>query len=81
MSGLAYVLNSADTYAFTASKIYTVVPGDNLWKIAERELGSRRPLCGYPCAEWADFQRHPGRHETADPLNGAIRHIFRTSIS
>ena len=40
VSGLAYVLNSADTYAFTASKIYTVVPGDNLWKIAERELGS-----------------------------------------
>ena len=38
-SGLAYVLNSADTYAFTASKIYTVVPGDNLWKIAEKELG------------------------------------------
>lgn len=39
VSGLAYVLNSADTYAFTASKIYTVVPGDNLWKIAEKELG------------------------------------------
>ena len=37
--GVAYVLNSADTYAFTASKIYTVVPGDNLWKIAEKELG------------------------------------------
>ena len=45
-SGLAYVLNSADTYAFTASKIYTVVPGDNLWKIAERELGS-----GSRCAD------------------------------
>lgn len=41
-SGLAYVLNSADTYAFTASKIYTVVPGDNLWKIAEKELGDGR---------------------------------------
>lgn len=39
-SGLAYVLNSADTYAFTASKIYTVAPGDNLWKIAEKELGN-----------------------------------------
>ena len=37
--GLAYVLNSADTYAFTASKIHTVVPGDNLWTIAEKELG------------------------------------------
>lgn len=37
--GLAYVLNSADTYAFTAEKIYTVYPGDNLWKIAEKELG------------------------------------------
>lgn len=38
-NGLAYVLNSADTYAFTASKIYEVHPGDNLWKIAEKELG------------------------------------------
>lgn len=37
--GVAYVLNSTDSYAFTASKIYTVVPGDNLWKIAEKELG------------------------------------------
>ena len=46
MSGLAYVLNSADTYAFTASKIYTVVPGDNLWKIAEKELGD-----GSRCAD------------------------------
>lgn len=45
-SGLSYVLNSADTYAFTASKIYTVVPGDNLWKIAEKELGD-----GSRCAD------------------------------
>ena len=45
-SGLAYVLNSADTYAFTASKIYTVAPGDNLWKIAEKELGD-----GTRCAD------------------------------
>ena len=45
-NGLAYVLNSADTYAFTASKIYTVVPGDNLWKIAEKELGD-----GSRCAD------------------------------
>lgn len=45
-SGLAYVLNSANTYAFTASKIYTVVPGDNLWKIAEKELGD-----GSRCAD------------------------------
>lgn len=44
--GVAYVLNSADTYAFTASKIYTVVPGDNLWKIAEKELGD-----GNRCAD------------------------------
>ena len=44
--GVAYVLNSADTYAFTASKIYTVVPGDNLWQIAEKELGN-----GNRCAD------------------------------
>ena len=44
--GVAYVLNSTDSYAFTASKIYTVVPGDNLWKIAEKELGN-----GNRCAD------------------------------
>ena len=44
--GVAYVLNSTDSYAFTASKIYTVVPGDNLWKIAEKELGD-----GNRCAD------------------------------
>lgn len=44
--GVAYVLNSADTYAFTASKIYTVQPGDNLWKIAKDELGD-----GSSCAD------------------------------
>lgn len=44
--GVAYVLNSADTYAFTAGRIYTVVPGDNLWKIADKELGS-----GSRCAD------------------------------
>lgn len=38
-SGMAYVLNSADTYAFTADRISAVLPGDNLWKIAEKELG------------------------------------------
>ena len=44
--GVAYVLNSADTYAFTASKIYEVRPGDNLWKIAVTELGD-----GNRCAD------------------------------
>ena len=44
--GVAYVLNSTDSYAFTASKIYTVVPGDNLWQIAEKELGD-----GKRCAD------------------------------
>lgn len=44
--GVAYVLNSTDSYAFTASKIYTVVPGDNLWQIAEKELGD-----GTRCAD------------------------------
>lgn len=44
--GVAYVLNSTDSYAFTASKIYTVVPGDNLWQIAEKELGD-----GNRCAD------------------------------
>ena len=46
MDGVAYVLNSADTYAFTASRIYEVCPGDNLWKIAEKELGD-----GNRCAD------------------------------
>lgn len=45
-AGVAYVLNSADTYAFTAGRIYIVVPGDNLWKIADKELGS-----GSRCAD------------------------------
>ena len=44
VSGLPSTVVSASIFsrsaAFTASKIYTVVPGDNLWKIAERELGS-----------------------------------------
>lgn len=44
--GVAYVLNSAETYAFTASKIYEVRPGDNLWKIAVTELGD-----GNRCAD------------------------------
>ena len=44
--GVAYVLNSTDSYVFTASKIYTVQPGDNLWKIAEKELGD-----GSRCAD------------------------------
>jgi len=44
--GVAYVLNSTDSYAFTASKIYTVIPGDNLWQIAEKELGD-----GNRCAD------------------------------
>lgn len=38
-SGLAYVLNSADTYAFTASKIYTVVPGDTSGRLQRRNWG------------------------------------------
>ena len=44
--GVAYVLNSTDSYAFTASKIYEVRPGDNLWKIAVAELGD-----GNRCAD------------------------------
>lgn len=46
MDGVAYVLNSADTYAFTARRIYKVRPGDNLWKIAVAELGD-----GKRCAD------------------------------
>lgn len=27
-------------YAFVGREVYTVAPGDNLWRIAERKLGS-----------------------------------------
>ena len=30
--------------------------------------GGRKPLCRHPYSERTDFQRHPGRHETADPV-------------
>ena len=45
-SGLAYVLNSVFFNDMASSEIYTVVPGDNLWKIAEKELGD-----GSRCAD------------------------------
>lgn len=38
--GVAYVLNAEDAYAFVGRKVYTVAPGDNLWRISERKLGS-----------------------------------------
>lgn len=38
--GIAYVLNEDDTYVFVGRAVYEVVAGDNLWRIAERKLGS-----------------------------------------
>ena len=39
-NGIAYVLNEDGTYAFVGKAVYDVVAGDNLWRIAERKLGS-----------------------------------------
>lgn len=38
--GIAYVLNKDDAYVFVGRAVYEVVAGDNLWRIAERKLGS-----------------------------------------
>lgn len=38
--GIAYVLNEDDAYVFIGRDVYEVVAGDNLWRIAERKLGS-----------------------------------------
>ena len=38
--GIAYVLNEDDAYVFGGRDVYEVVAGDNLWRIAERKLGS-----------------------------------------
>lgn len=38
--GIAYVLNEDDAYVFVDRDVYEVVAGDNLWRIAERKLGS-----------------------------------------
>ena len=38
--GSAYVLNEDDAYVFVGRDVYEVVAGDNLWRIAERKLGS-----------------------------------------
>lgn len=38
--GIAYVLNEEDAYVFVGKAVYDVVAGDNLWRIAERKLGS-----------------------------------------
>lgn len=38
--GIAYVLNEGDAYVFVGRDEYEVVAGDNLWRIAERKLGS-----------------------------------------
>lgn len=39
-NGIAYVLNEEDAYVFVGKAVYEVVAGDNLWRIAERKLGS-----------------------------------------
>ncbi len=41
--GIAYVLNEDDAYVFVGRDVYEVVAGDNLWRIAERKLGSGTP--------------------------------------
>lgn len=38
--GIAYALNEDDAYVFVGRDVYEVVAGDNLWRIAERKLGS-----------------------------------------
>lgn len=38
--GIAYVLNEDNAYVFVGRDVYEVVAGDNLWRIAERKLGS-----------------------------------------
>lgn len=38
--GIAYVLNEDDAYVFVGRDVYEVVAGDDLWRIAERKLGS-----------------------------------------
>lgn len=38
--GIAYVLNEDDAYVFVGRAVYKVVAGDNMWRIAERKLGS-----------------------------------------
>lgn len=38
--GISYVLNEDDAYVFVGRDVYEVVAGDNLWRIAERKLGS-----------------------------------------
>ena len=38
--GIAYVLKEDDAYVFVGRDVYEVVAGDNLWRIAERKLGS-----------------------------------------
>ena len=38
--GIAYVLNEDSTYVIVGRDVYEVVAGDNLWRIAERKLGS-----------------------------------------
>lgn len=38
--GIAYVLNEDGAYVFVGRDVYEVVAGDNLWRIAERKLGS-----------------------------------------
>ena len=38
--GIAYVLNEDDAYVLVGRDVYEVVAGDNLWRIAERKLGS-----------------------------------------
>jgi nucleoid-associated protein YgaU len=38
-TGIAYVSNENGEYAFVGSSVYIVQRGDNVWKIAEEQLG------------------------------------------
>lgn len=39
-NGYAYVSNEENQYAFVGKELYTVAARDNLWKIAEKQLGN-----------------------------------------
>lgn len=79
-SGLAYVLNSADTLCLYRQQDLHRCSGRQPLEDRREGTGGWQPLCRYPCTERPDLQCHPGRHEAADPVNDVFRRFFRTSI-